>query len=218
MSRLRSVLTGYFVIGLMILGVAGQTDAQTRRTEREVRDIVRSLRSKIDDFQYNLTFQVKNNSGDTDEIGEIENDLRDLGSRINEFETNLDRRRDNRDDVSRILDAARNVNDYLTSNPQNRRIENEWTGVRTLLDRLAAKYNATGNWNGGNSGAANDDDDRYPSNNPTTNGNDYPANNYPTNRNTATSSGLTGTYRLDAARSRFSFSIFVLFSFVLYSS
>ena len=192
MSRFRSVFTGYFVIGLMILGVVGQSNAQTRRSEREVRDIVRNLRSKIDDFQYNLTYQLKSNSADTDEVAEIENDLRDLGSKINEFETNLDRRRENRDDVSRILDAARNVNDYLSSNQQNRRIETEWTGVRALLDRLAAKYNITGNWNTGNSGSANDD--RYPNN--------YPTNNYPaTNGNISTNSGLTGTYRLDASRS-----------------
>ena len=68
MSRLRSMFTGYFVIGLMILGSVGQSNAQTRRSEREVRDIVRSLRSKIDDFQYNLTYQLKSNSVDTDEI------------------------------------------------------------------------------------------------------------------------------------------------------
>jgi len=188
MSRFRNVFTGYFVVGLMILGSVGQSNAQNRRSEREVRDIVRSLRSKIDDFQYNLTYQLKNNSADTDEIVEIENDLRDLGSKINEFETNLDRRRENRDDVSRILDAARNVNDYLSLNRQNRRIETEWTSVRALLDRLAAKYNVAGNWNGGNSGSANDD--RYPNNYPTT-----------TSGNNSTSFGLTGTYRLDVSRS-----------------
>ena len=188
MSRLRSMFTGYFVIGLMILGSVGQSNAQNRRNEREVRDIVRSLRSKIDDFQYNLTYQLKNNSADTDEIVEIENDLRDLGSKINEFETNLDRRRENRDDISRILDAARNVNDYLSLNRQNRRIETEWTSVRALLDRLAVKYSVAGNWNDGNSGSANDD--RYPNNYPTT-----------TNGNTSTNSGLTGTYRLDNSRS-----------------
>jgi hypothetical protein len=172
----------------MILGVVGQSNAQTRRDEREVRDIVRSLRSKVDDFQYSLTYQLKNNSADSDEIVQVETNLRALNTRIGEFETNLDRRRENRDDVSRILDAARNVNDYLTLNQQNRRIETEWTSARSLLDRLAAKYNVTGNWNGGNANLPNDD--RYPNNYPTT-----------TTGNNSTSFGLTGTYRLDASRS-----------------
>ncbi|HEX8287064.1 MAG TPA: hypothetical protein VF556_03665 [Pyrinomonadaceae bacterium] len=187
MSSYKRVFSAYFVVILLISGFTVQTNAQ-RRNEREVRDIIRSLRSKIDDFQYNLTYQLRSNSADRDEVIEIETNLRGLNDRINSFETNLDRRRENRDDVSRILDAARNIDNYLNLNPQNRRIENEWTNVRSLLDRLAAAYNITGNRSGGNSD--------YPNNNRSTN-------NYPqtTSGNVSNGFGLTGTYRLDALRS-----------------
>ncbi|HEX8639045.1 MAG TPA: hypothetical protein VF692_13335, partial [Pyrinomonadaceae bacterium] len=184
----------YAFIALIIFGTSPLTDAQTRRSERDVRDTVRSLRSRIDDFQYNLTYRLQTNSADRDEVVEIEKNLRALTGRINEFETNLDRRRENRDDVARILAAAQTVNDYLNLNPQNRRIETEWTNIRALLDRLAGAYNVAGNWNGG---AAN-----YPDNSPLPNvnrgSNDLPVNN---SSNNSFSYSLNGTYRLDITRS-----------------
>ena len=201
MSRFKhvfSIFSVYAFIALIISGSSAPAAAQTRRNERDVRDTVRSLRSRIDDFQYNLTYRLENNSADRDEIVEIEKNLRAIHNRINEFETNLDRRRENRDDVARILAAAQTVNDYLNLNPQNRRIETEWTSIRSLLDRLAAAYNVTGNWNAGNSNYP--DDDRYPNDN--RNSNNFPSNNSGVNSsNNSFSYSLNGTYRLDAARS-----------------
>jgi hypothetical protein len=194
-SRFKRVFSAYFAVGLLIFGIAGQTSAQTRRNEREIRDIVRSLRTSIDDFQYNLMYQLKSNSADQDEIIEVERNLRGLHDRINSFETNLDRRRENNDDVSRIIDASGNINTYLSANPQNRRIENEWANVRTQIDRLAAAYNVTINRRGGAANYPNDN--RYPDNNTRS------TNNYPSRQNSNVGNDfvLTGTYRLDAARS-----------------
>lgn len=197
MSKFRnafSIFSVYFFVALMILGIGVPADAQTRRSERETRDTVRSLRSRIDDFQYNLTYRLENNSVERDEVVEIEKNLRLLTGRIDEFETNLDRRRENRDDVARIIAAAQTVNDYLELNRQNRRIETEWTNIRSLLDRLAATYNVAGNWDGGNSNYA----DNLPLPNGNRGSNDFPANN---SVNNSFSYSLSGAYRLDAARS-----------------
>lgn len=200
MKRLQSVFSVYFTIGLLFLGFAVQTaDAQTRRNEREVREIVRSLNAKVDDFQYGLTYRMQNTSADDQEIDNVTNDLKDLQKKIDEFSRNLDGRRENADDVSEILSAAKLVDDFLSGNPQNRRIETDWTDIRSLLERLAGNYNLS--WNSSNNGRNNnstnfpnndDDDDRYPSNN------------YPNNSNSPSSAdsfGLTGTYQIDESRS-----------------
>lgn len=189
-----SVFSAFSLLTLIILGFASPIDAQTRRRDRDVRDTVRSLRSKIDDFQYNLNFRLENNATDPDEIAEIGRNLRGLTNRINEFEANLDRRRENAGDVTRILAAAQTVNEYLNRNPQTRRIESDWTSIRALLDRLAASYNVAGNWNGGNVNEKNGDS--FPNDN--RNPNSYPDNN---TGNNSFSYSLSGTYRLDAARS-----------------
>ena len=48
MSRYRSVFPVYLLIGLMMFGFAAQATAQGTRNERNVRDILRSLNSKIE--------------------------------------------------------------------------------------------------------------------------------------------------------------------------
>ena len=187
MRRFKSLFLVYAAIGLMVFSLAGQADAQ-RRNEREVRDIVRSLNSKIDDFQYNLEYQLKSSSADPQQVGNISDDLRDLQDKINKFDTNLTAKRENRDDVSDILDSALTIDQFLNSNTQNRKLETDWTAIRALLDRLASGYGLSSKWNSGNS--------NYP------NSNRFPGNRYPAqNRITSFSSGLTGTYQLDTARS-----------------
>lgn len=178
MNRLKSVFSIYLMVGFVMLGIAAQADGQTRRNEREIRDLTRSLSSRIDDFRYSLTYQLRNNSVDRQDVEDVTSDLADLQKAVRTFSDNLDRRRENADDVAAILNAARRIDDYLLSNPQNRRIQTDWTGVQNLLSRLSANYNVSANQN---RDANFPDDDRFPSNN-------Y---NY----------GLNGTYRLDASRS-----------------
>ncbi|MEJ7849216.1 MAG: hypothetical protein WKF92_14130 [Pyrinomonadaceae bacterium] len=186
MKRFTSLFSVYAAIGLMVFGLAGQADAQ-RRSDRETRDIVRSLNSKIDDFQYGLEYQLKSSSADSQSIDDISNDLRDLQDKVNTFDTNLTAKRENRDDVSNILDSARTIDQFLNSNQQNRKLQTDWAGIRTLLERLANSYGVTENWNSGSS--------NYPNTNRNTN--TYPA----PSRSTSFSSGLTGTYQLDTAKS-----------------
>lgn len=190
MNGFRKLFFIYLAIGLMILGFAGQSDAQNRRSEREVRDIIRNLNSKIDDFEYNLTYQLRSTSADRQEIDGVTASLRNLQDRIRAFEADLDNRRENVDDVSGILDAAKNIDDFLSVNQQNRRVETDWAEARRLLDRLASVYNA--GRSGQNTGASNNSNDSNDSD-------DYPANSLPSTPSSFY--GLSGTYRLDAARS-----------------
>src|SRR5436190_22536483 len=105
-KRVFSVFSGYLTIGLMIFGFITQISAQgSRRNDRDTRDIVRSLKSKIDDFQYSLTYQLKNNSADQAEVATIDGNLRELTKRLDDFEDSLDNKRENRDDVTGILDS-----------------------------------------------------------------------------------------------------------------
>lgn len=179
MNRLKSVFSIYLMFGFVLFGIAAQADGQTRRNEREIRDITRNLSSKIDDFRYSLTYQLRNNSADRQEIEDVSNDLAELQKTVRAFSDNLDRRRENRDDVSAILDASRQIDFYLQSNSQNRRIQSDWAAVQNLLTRLASYYNISSNQGGGTSFP--DDRDNYPSG--------------------SYNRGLTGTYRLDVSRS-----------------
>ncbi len=186
MSRFRSVFAVYAAIGLMLCGFAAETNAQRTRNEKDVRNIVRSLDSKVDDLRDSLSYGLKNSSVDRQDADAAENDLSTLGGKIRDFEENFNQRRENADDVSDILNAAKVLNEFLRDNRINTTVQKDWSDLRTLLDRLVANYNVSWNWTNGTSN----------NNSRTSN---YPNSNYPTNN--SKSFGLTGTYQLDTSKS-----------------
>ncbi len=189
MKRIASVFSVYAVVGMLFLGLAGQADAQQRRNERETRDIIRSLNSKLDDFKSNLEYQLQSSSMDTDLVGDINSNLDDLKRSIGSFENNFDARRENRDDVSEIVRTANSVDDFLQANQQTRKLQNDWMSIRGLIDRLASSYGAPVNQNSGSP--------RYPSTSRVPVQNRTPVRTIPN----IPGNGLTGTYQIDTARS-----------------
>lgn len=191
MRRIWNILSISFVIGIVFFALSDQANAQ-RRSERETRDTVRSLNSKIDDFAYGLNYQLQSSSADQQEAGDAARDIRDLQDKVRAFQSNLDLHRENRDDVSEIIFSAKNIDGFLVSNPQNGQIRNDWQSVKSLIDRLAAGYNIVADWD--NSGGYRNTD---------RNASNYPSPSYsPTNQTRSyANNGLSGTYRLDTSQS-----------------
>lgn len=92
--------------------------------DREVRDALRSLNSKIDDLEYDLRYQMQSSSAPAGDVSAVSNDIRTLRAATRILKR-TSTGRENRDDVSRIIDAARPVGAFLVANPQNRRIEDD---------------------------------------------------------------------------------------------
>ncbi len=197
MKKLRSASLFYLTIGLLIFGSLTQAAAQTTRNERDVRNILRSLNSKIDDFRYSVGGELSRSSAGRNTEGEINDGLKNLQDSLKSFDGKFQDRRENADDVTDVLRSAKYINDTLSLNRVNgNKIQNNWTEVRGLLDRLASNYGVRWNWNNQNGSDAdyNSDDNRFPDDN-------RPANNYPSTRSISGSNTLTGTYKLDAAKS-----------------
>ncbi|MGH8500080.1 MAG: hypothetical protein ACRERV_14930, partial [Methylococcales bacterium] len=184
MRRFQNGVTLIAFIGLLVLGFAGRADAQRPNT-REVRDLVRSLNSKIEDFRYKLTYQLQSSSADRQETARVTAELRDLQEKVRAFEENLNQRRENRNDVNDILAAAVNIDGYMSNSRQYRTLETDWGSVRNLLERLSANYGVTPDWTGQT--------------------NDFPnagsIGSPPSVQAGNNSLGLTGTYQLDTRRS-----------------
>ncbi|HQZ94817.1 MAG TPA: hypothetical protein PK108_15715 [Pyrinomonadaceae bacterium] len=181
MKNLMNSLSFSVMILSLVLGLTGLATAQ-KRDDRDIRDAVRSLNSKIEDFETNLRYQMQSTSSNGDQLSEVSADIRSLRNSVQQFQDLYDRRRENRDDISAIVAAARRIDEFMRSNRQNQRVEDDWAGVRRQIDRLGTNYGITTNWN--NRSSAQDDNYR-------------PA---PIVGKTL-SVGLSGTYDLDAARS-----------------
>jgi hypothetical protein len=197
------------VVALVLMAGASQADAQ-RRDERQIRDLVRTLLSQIDDFQYNMDNHLRSTSAPRTDVETIGDTLMNLQTRVEEFEENLLNRRENRDDVNEIITAAKDVDAYLGQNPQNRRLESGWQNVRNTINSLATNYGVTPGWGSRISS--------YPGTTRDSVGNPVPPRDTTVNRAPrrdttgnrvppritnadSVSTGLTGTYQLDAARS-----------------
>lgn len=188
MTRFKNILPAFIAVILTIAGAAGFGDAQ-QRNDRQVRDLVRSLNSRIDDFQYTLDYQLRSSSANRQDTDDVKSSIGNLQSKVRAFEDNFNQKRENRDDINDIVMAAKDVDAFLAQNPQNQGLQRDWSGVRDLIGRLAANYGVTPDWN--SRGSSN-----YPSTLP-----DRSNNRTSSRIGTADSNGLTGTYRLDTSRS-----------------
>ncbi len=180
MKRFGTSFAVITMLTVMVLGVAGSVEAQ-KRNDREIRDTIRTLNSKIEDFEFNIRDQMQSSSANNGQVSNVSDEIRELRDSVRRFETNFEQKRDNRNDVSKIIDAARRIDGFLATEPQNRRVEDIWTDVRKQLDRLGANYGITTNWNVGDTQNIRNYPDQTPSN--------------------TINVGLSGTYQLDAARS-----------------
>ncbi|CAN5639406.1 hypothetical protein BH24ACI3_BH24ACI3_10470 [soil metagenome] len=186
---MKKLFTGISAIGLvfgLLLGIAASASAQAPN-QKEVRDTLRSLNSKIDDLNYTLMFQLRSSSADRDVTDDAARSIDTMKAATRSYQANLDLRRENRNDVQPIIAAAQDMNGFFVANPQNRRIETVWNDIRQLVGRLSASYGLTPDWSGRTSNAAQ----------VVSYGNDRRG--VPTAP--ITSSILTGTYRLDTGRS-----------------
>ena len=184
MNRFRNSFAVITMFAAVVVGTTSIADAQ-RRNEKDVRDAVRALNSKLDDFESNLRYQMQSSSVNTGRVSDISDAIRTLRDNIGQFQDNFDRRRENADDVRAIVDSARPISDFLAANPQNRRVEDDWRDVKGQLDRLATNYGVSNKWGNAPNGRT--------------------AKTYPPNSQSVQTSGVnvgfSGTYDLDRARS-----------------
>ena len=179
MKKLTNKLVYIALFSAIILSFAASADAQ-KRNDRDIRDAVRSLNSKLDDFEYNLRNQMQNNSAAMGDLADMDDSIRALRDAIYDFQENYDRRRENRDDVNKIVQAAQTINEGVGRAQLNRRVEDDWKAARAQIDRLSANYGVVNKWDGSSS----------------------PQYSPPVATSGTLNVGLSGTYDIDRGRSQ----------------
>ncbi len=152
-----------------------------RMTDREVDDVIRRVETTTDRFR-----TVMANSLDRSRRYDGTRAEDDINAFVQNFENATDQLRtrfNNRQsvaaDVENVLRAGASIDAFVRNNRLPMRVQNAWTNVRTELNALATAYSVAWNW---------DTTNTFPS---TTGG----FGNYNSNGR------LTGTFRLDPARS-----------------
>jgi len=105
-------LTGIIAVIVFILGSLGSANAQ-RPNERQVRDLVRSLSSQVDNLQYTVEDEMRRSSASQQDIDDLSASLTDLQGKLSTFEDNVGQKRENRDDANDIVTSAQNVDAFF---------------------------------------------------------------------------------------------------------
>ena len=142
---MKRIISSFVSLALVTTLIAGSAAAQ-QRSDREIRDIVRTLNSQIDDLQYDVEFEEKNNGGGS-QMKAAWQAVDELADKVVVFEENLLARRENRGDVDQMLSAARKVDVIFRSASVNRGLEDKWSAVKRSLDSLSRKYSGSPNLN-----------------------------------------------------------------------
>lgn len=186
MNKVRRFAAVFAMISAVLLTTATIAEAQ-KRDDRDIRDAMRSLNSKLDDFEMNLRYQMQSGSANTSHLDDVSDRIRATRDAMRRFQDNFDRKRENRNDVNDIISAAKRVEEFMQTYPQNRVVEDNWKASRSQIDRLSANYGITTIWDSGEE--------------PPQNVKDYPDDNRSAVTGKTFSIGLSGTYTLDTARS-----------------
>ena len=193
MTKLKNIFSFYLLAGLLFAGFASVADAQRAGDEREVRNIISSLDTKLDRFGYNLNNELSRSKINGSEKKSIKNDFDQLKFKVNDFRSRFQSQDDDAQSVYTVLKQANYVDNYLSNRNFTSNLQNDWKDIRGIFDRLASAYNVSWNWGGSN----------FPPPNGSNSPNNYPggnrSNNPPPRGNS--SNPLVGTYRLNEQRS-----------------
>jgi len=176
MTRFQRSISVILTIGLLSLGLFAQST--NRVNEREINNTLRQLVVKLDDFRNNLNYEINRGTINQNDETQINDYYKDLKTDVNDFQENLLNHSDSVDDVKKVLNSGKSVNDYVSRLRLSANTQNDWKAVRNLLDKLALNYSITWSWKEG--------EWQSPNQNSGTN---------------SDNSGLTGTYKLDPSRS-----------------
>ena len=205
LNRIRNVALGVLLIILSGTGLIAS--AQQRRyqvNDRQVNLLLGRIATHTNLFRQSLEDAL--NQSRLDNPRREEN----IKQFVADFEATTNQLRDrfrNRQtvaaaDVQEVLDRALRINNLMGRLQLGGQAESDWNTLRTDLNQLANYYNISWSWdtqasypsNRDNRFPSNQDNNRYPSNR------DYD-NRSPNNRGNYSTTGLTGTYRLDVSRS-----------------
>jgi hypothetical protein len=159
-------------------GVIGSGDNNYNLSDIQMRQLIDRLNVRSATFSRNLRQDLtRSSTNNRYSLDEVRRQLSDFETALVQLRNRVNSRQSSSSDARNVLERAAFLNSFIADSRLSYQTENNWTSLRTDLDRLAGAYSIAWNW----------------SNAP---GNDYPGNNLPG----GTRRDLNGTFRLSANR------------------
>ena len=150
----RRMLLLSFSLALILMGGASKLVGQVvgqpyRLSDKEVAQLLDRMTKKTEIFRKSLKDAVKKSKIERtrreDDINAYVKNFEEQTKRLND---NFDHHRSTVADVDSVLDRAARIDGFMNSFPLTARAHNDWSALRSDLDRLAEAYNVTWGWAG----------------------------------------------------------------------
>lgn len=198
MNRARRVIAATLLMWLASLGTIVQAQSrQPRLSDRQMQELHRRVETSADNFRRSLDAALDQSRLDGTNREDDVNDLvRDFASQTDQLHDRFSRRQAAAADVEGVLELATRIDNFMRRRPLTQQAQGDWMLFRTDLNALARAYGIRPLRNTGaatRNGTGASTRDRLPiDQDPFGRGRPEVA---------TGNGGLTGTYRLDAARS-----------------
>ena len=149
----RMLLLG-FTLALVLTGAApkavGQVVGQPYRiSDKEVAQLLDRMTKKTENFRKSLKDALKKSNIDrTRREDDINAYVKNFEEQTKRLSDNFDHHRSTVADVDSVLDRAARIDGFMNRFPLTARAHNDWSALRSDLDRLAEAYNVTWGWSG----------------------------------------------------------------------
>jgi YMGG-like Gly-zipper len=138
-------------------GVTGNNDYQLN--DFQMRQLIDRLNTRSATFSRNLRQDVNRTSNGGYSADEVRRQLSDFEMALVQLRNRVNSRRVSSTDARNVLERAAYLDRFIADRQLSYQTENNWSNLRTDLDRLASAFNIAWNWSnipGGGSGTARD--------------------------------------------------------------
>ncbi|HSE16145.1 MAG TPA: YMGG-like glycine zipper-containing protein [Pyrinomonadaceae bacterium] len=135
-------------------GTGGTGDNNYNLSDFQMRQLVDRLNVRSTTFSRNLRQDLNRSSyNNRYSLDEVRRRLSDFETALTQLRNRVNSRRSSSSDAQNVLDRAAFLNTFISEQQLSYQTENNWSSLRTDLDRLANAYNIAWNWSnvpGGN--------------------------------------------------------------------
>ena len=126
-----------------------------RIDDKEVRNMIRRIEQQSDKFRGSLDSALDKSrfNGSTRE-DDINSFVKDFYEQTKHLHDQFERHKSTAPDVQTVLDRASRIDGFMRRYPLTPRAQEDWAGVKTVLNDLAAAYNVGWQWEGYPGGAS----------------------------------------------------------------
>lgn len=132
---------------LFLANVKAQAAGQPYRlNDKDVEKIIRRIELRSDQFRSNLDSALDKHGYNGPPVDYVNTFIERFWVQVKRLRDQFNKRSSSASDVRAVLDRAAPIDEFMTRHRLSSEAQNDWTGLRNKLDRLALAYNVKWRW------------------------------------------------------------------------